>query len=115
MGDCNGEKWGWWEERTLGEKIIIGVGLGLLGLGAAAGLLFLFGWVVMRLWNYVMPEVFGLGTISYWQAWALLALSSILFKNFGSGDSGGKRTERKRKKALRSALKEADGETGPEA
>lgn len=40
---------------------------------------FLFGFVVMGLWNWLMPELFGLKAIGYWQAWGLLVLSWILF------------------------------------
>lgn len=45
-----------------------------------AGLAFLFGFIVMLLWNWLMPEIFGLSTITYWQAWGLVILSHILFK-----------------------------------
>lgn len=38
-----------------------------------------FGFVVMELWNWLMPAIFGLATITYWQAWGLLILSWILF------------------------------------
>ncbi len=108
-------RWGWWEERNLGEKIVVGIGLGIVGLAAAAGLFFLFGWVVMSLWNWLMPEIFGLGTVTYWQAWGLLVLSSILFKGFGgSGDGGGKRSDRKRRKTLKKYIdKEIERETTP--
>lgn len=41
--------------------------------------LFLFGFVVMYLWNWLMPALFGLKAITYVQAWGLLALSWILF------------------------------------
>jgi len=36
--------------------------------------------VLMALWNYVMPVVFGLRRITYGQALALLIISAILFK-----------------------------------
>ncbi len=42
----------------------------------------LFGWVVMLLWNELMPAVFGLKTVSYWQAVGLLILSRIFFGGF---------------------------------
>jgi hypothetical protein len=35
-------------------------------------------WVVMRLWNWLMPPVFGLHLITYWQALGILVLSKIL-------------------------------------
>ena len=38
-----------------------------------------FGFVVMWLWNWLMPVIFGLHAITYWQALGLLVLSKILF------------------------------------
>jgi len=35
--------------------------------------------VVMSLWNWLVPEVFGGRTITFWQALGLLVLSRILF------------------------------------
>ena len=50
------------------------------GLVLAAGLAFLFGLIVMLLWNWLMPAIFGLGTITYWQGWGIVLLAHILFK-----------------------------------
>ena len=41
-----------------------------------------FGWLVMSLWNWLMPALFGLRLITYWQALGLLILSKILFGGF---------------------------------
>jgi len=98
-GDCGDA---WWEERTIGQKVLLGIGFAVLGVG----LLFLFGWVVMLLWNWLMPEIFGLKTITYWQGGGLLALSSILFKGMGSSGGGGSKSDRRRKKELRRKLRE---------
>ena len=49
----------------------------------AAGLL--MGGAVMWLWNAILPEVAGLGVLSYWQAVGLLVLCRILFGGFRSG------------------------------
>jgi len=35
--------------------------------------------VTMWLWNWLMPVIFGLPTIGFWQALGLLVLTSILF------------------------------------
>lgn len=94
-------EWGWWEERSLFQKILAGIGFGILGICA----LFAFGWVVMLLWNALIPDIFGLGKITYWQAWGILALSTILFKGGGSSHGGGKRSEWKRKRALRGYMR----------
>lgn len=55
------------------------------GVVLAAGLAFLFGFVVLYLWNWLMPEIFGLPAITYMQAWGLVLLSHILFKSGGHG------------------------------
>jgi hypothetical protein len=38
--------------------------------------------VVMNLWNWLMPALFGLPPIRFWQALGLLVLSKILFGGF---------------------------------
>ena len=99
---CNADSW--WEERRLGMKVFLGF---LMAIGFI-GLIFLFGWVVMLLWNWLMPEIFGLTQISYWQAWGLLVLSSILFKSFpsGSNEGGGKRGDKRRRRELKKLMDE---------
>ena len=46
-----------------------------------------FNFVVMKLWNWLMPTLFGLQLITYWQAMGILVLSKILFGGF-RGRSG---------------------------
>jgi len=49
-----------------------------------------FSFVVMSLWNWLMPAVFGLRVITFWQALGLLVLSKILLGGFrGRPGSGG--------------------------
>jgi len=48
----------------------------------AAAALFVFGFVVMSLWNWLMPSLFGWRLINFWQALGLLLLSRILFGGF---------------------------------
>jgi hypothetical protein len=43
------------------------------------------GWVTMSLWNWLMPAIFGLAIISFWQAIGLLILCKILFGKFHKG------------------------------
>ena len=51
-----------------------------------------FSFVVLRLWNWLMPAVFGWHVITFWQAVGLLVLSKILFGGFrGVGGRGGYR------------------------
>ena len=37
------------------------------------------GFVSMHLWNYLMPAIFGLHVITFWQAVGLLLLGRLLF------------------------------------
>jgi hypothetical protein len=46
------------------------------------------GFGVMRLWNWLMPGLFGLHPIHFWQGVGLLVLSKILFGGF-RGRPGG--------------------------
>lgn len=43
----------------------------------------LFSYIVMRLWNGILPDVLGVKLISFWQAMGILVLSKILFSGFG--------------------------------
>jgi hypothetical protein len=45
----------------------------------------LLGFVIMWLWNWLMPSLFGLHTIGYWQAVGLFFLSKLLFGGFRGG------------------------------
>ena len=96
---CDGD--GWWEDRTIAQKVLIGIGIGILIVGG----LFLLGFITMHLWNWLMPEIFGLPQVTYWQTWGLMILSFILLKNWGSGESSG-RKDRKRKRHLRRYMQE---------
>ena len=58
---------------------------------------FLGGTIVELLWNWLMPPLFGWRSITFWQAWGLLALCRILFGGFGfhgGGQSHGRMTDR---------------------
>jgi hypothetical protein len=37
------------------------------------------GWLVMHLWNWLLPALFGWRMITFWQALAMLVLCRILF------------------------------------
>ncbi len=49
------------------------------------GLVFLGTWVTMLLWNALLPAIFGLGVITFWQAMGLILLGKILFGGFHGG------------------------------
>lgn len=51
----------------------------------AVALVFLFGTIVMYLWNMLLPEITGVKTINFWQAIGLFILARILFGGFRWG------------------------------
>lgn len=73
------------KERVKGESLGVFVGRIIFGIIAVVGLAVLFGYVIMWLWNTLMPEIFGLPIISYWQAVGLFILSKILLCSSGYG------------------------------
>ena len=49
---------------------------------------FIGGEIVRRLWNWLLPQLFGWPEITFWQALGLLALCRILFGGFGCHGPG---------------------------
>ncbi|MCB0372296.1 MAG: hypothetical protein KDD31_04755 [Muricauda sp.] len=67
------------------KKIVKVIAIIILG-----GLLFLLAnYVLMRLWNWLMPDIFGLGTITFWQALGILVMAKIIFGFGGGGKNKG--------------------------
>ncbi|MBO9634425.1 MAG: hypothetical protein J7578_15025 [Chitinophagaceae bacterium] len=48
----------------------------------------LFTFIVMSLWNAILPAVLGVKAITFWQALGIIILSKILFGGFGGGGGG---------------------------
>jgi hypothetical protein len=62
------------------KRIVVRItGLLVMGIIFFAG----FGQAVHFLWNWLMPEIFGLHAITYWQSIGLLGLAWLLFGGFG--------------------------------
>ena len=53
----------------------------LLVIGILIIAVMLFGGPLMLLWNWLMPTIFGLSEIGFWQACGLQLLATILFKS----------------------------------
>ena len=66
--------------RPRWKRLIFIAPLAILGM-----LLFITigGEVVLQLWNWLLPPLFGFRQITFWQALGILALSRILFGGFG--------------------------------
>jgi hypothetical protein len=56
------------------ENILMVIGLLILAC-------LLFGLPLQILWNLLMPEIFGLPYISFWQACGLQLMAALLFKS----------------------------------
>jgi len=79
------------------------------GVALAVILAFLFGFFVMLLWNWLMPDIFGLGTITYWQSWGLVLLAHLLFKA-GHVNSHNRKHDDKWKDTLKNRFSKRFGE-----
>ena len=54
--------------------------IGFFVVGAIVAV-FAFSALVMVLWNALMPQIFGVASLSYWQAMGLFVLAHILIKS----------------------------------
>ena len=50
--------------------------------------IFLFGILVMWLWNNALVPVLHVSTVTFWQGLGILVLAKILFGSFGGGRRG---------------------------
>ena len=65
--------------NEVGAAILMGCGAFILLVGVFGAL---YAFVIMLLWNALVPDIFHLVTITFWQAWGLFILSALLFKTF---------------------------------
>ncbi len=70
------------------SRILKVAGIAVLAIGVGGG-------VVTLLWNALMPGIFGLHTITFWQALGLLILSKVFFGGFRGRGFGGPRMMRR--------------------
>ena len=70
----------------------------------------IFSWIggglVMLLWNWLAPALFGLPEVTFWQALGLLALCRILFGGFGLGGGGHRNSRRRMDGRIRERMRE---------
>jgi hypothetical protein len=85
---------------------------------------FIGGEIVLQLWNWLLPPLFGWRMLTFWQALGMLALCRILFGGFGfhgSRRSGFRRRMNERcgnmtpeeREKFRQAMRERWGFGGP--
>ncbi len=93
-------------QRKKIKKVVTVIFWVILGTFAMTAFALVFGYVIMLLWNWLIPTLFGLGTIGFWQAVGILVLAKILFGGFGFNKFGG------RSRRMKSRFKEKCREKG---
>ena len=87
--------------RKFGNKYYKMLGYGVIFVLVVMGISLL----VNLLWNWLMPEIFGLTKLSYLQSLGILVLSKILFGSIGS-DNDQKKSDTMEIKRVKSAPEE---------
>lgn len=72
------------------------------------------GWVVMLLWNWLLPPLFGVSQVTFWQALGLLALCRILFGGFSARGSGGSHVRHRMRRRMAERMSEKWDRMTPE-
>lgn len=70
--------------RPRWQRLMVIAPLAILGMVAFVAI---GGEVVMQLWNWLLPPLFGFRQVTFWQALGMLALCRILFGGFSGGGS----------------------------
>jgi len=69
------------------ENFVKVVGIFVLAILVVFVFALILAWPVQLLWNNIMPDIFGLIEIGYWQAFQLLLLSGLIVKGSSSSSS----------------------------
>lgn len=64
-----------------GKKLALGIGFGALAIAIVAAVSIIAAVPTFFLWNWLMPTIFGLKVITFWQAWGISFLAGVLFKS----------------------------------
>ena len=83
-----------------------------IGIGAIAIFTLVGGTAVKLLWNWLLPPLFGVPELTFWQALGMLALCRILFGGFGGKGSDDKPTPEE-KERFRQGLRRRFGWGSP--
>jgi hypothetical protein len=76
------------------QKMIFIVPAAILGILA---FVVIGGEIVLHLWNWLLPPLFGWREITFWQAFGILALCRVLFGGHGWRGRGGSNFRRRMK------------------
>lgn len=70
-----------WEDYPTGLAILAIIAVMIFAIAWTFGLMCLQSWIVMLLWNWVAVGLFGAPALSFWVAFGLRWLCSLLFKS----------------------------------
>lgn len=70
-----------WEDYPTGLAILAIIAVVIFAIAWTFGLMCLQSWIVMLLWNWVAVGLFGAPALSFWVAFGLRWLCSLLFKS----------------------------------
>lgn len=70
-----------WEDYPAGLAILATIAVVICAIAWTFGLMCLWSWIVMLLWNWVAVGLFGAPALSFWVAFGLRWLCSLLFKS----------------------------------
>lgn len=70
-----------WEDYPAGLAILATIAVMVFAIAWTFGLMCLQSWIVMLLWNWVAVGLFGAPALSFWVAFGLRWLCSLLFKS----------------------------------
>ena len=65
-------------------KLVSGIGIAVLMIVLLAFIALIGAIPTFFLWNWLMPDLFKLPTLTFWQAWGIFWLASVLFKSWSS-------------------------------
>ena len=85
------------------------IAIGVAGSMAIVLVTIIGGQVVKLLWNWLLPDLFGVPAVTFWQALGLLVLSRILFGSFGRHGGRRWRMNDEDREVLRKRLRERWG------
>ncbi|MBT4376740.1 hypothetical protein HOD29_05175 [archaeon] len=69
------------------NKFLIVLGAIFLGVIIVFVASLILAWPVMLLWNWLMPVIFGLIKLTFWQSWGIMMLSGLIIKSSSSVSS----------------------------
>jgi hypothetical protein len=93
----------YWRPRYIIPAAIIGAPVALAVFIAVGG------GIVMLLWNWLLPPLFGWPQITIWQGFGLLALCRILFGGLGRGGHRSRHFSQEDRERFRERMRERFG------